>query len=234
MNTLYTSSSHPEPLPLTVRESSESLSHDLNDMSEELGTITRQFTQLHTEGRPHPLEAGRMLLQAKQLLGHGNFLTWLAQHFRLSAKSANRLMSVALLFQRLSPEPDAEALFMQLDNSALYELAAKSTPEEIQYYVLSLLRAGEAVTYSDIRLLKGQPQIRHLRDRAVVMRFMGLLEAFKIWFEKHHSELKTSFAELDEQARHELIHYADNLRTATKLLDTLLTQKAQDDLNLDP
>lgn len=206
----------PEPLKVPVTES-------WRDLSPELQAITLRFYQLQSDGKPHPVEAGKMLMQAKNLLGHGNFLGWLAEHFHLSAKSANRLMSVAQLFQQLNADADTEQLLLQLDNSALYELAAKSTPNDIQHYVLSLLRAGELVSYSDIRQLKGQPRIRQVRDLEVRQRFLGLLNAFKSWYDANQGELTNSLSRLDEQGRKELEHYAPCLADACALIDTILS-----------
>jgi Protein of unknown function (DUF3102) len=63
------------------------------------------------------LAIGRHLAEVKQLLGHGNWLSWLEQEFNWSEDTAERLIAVYKL-QR------------QIPFSGLYLLAAPSTPPE--------------------------------------------------------------------------------------------------------
>jgi hypothetical protein len=69
------------------------------------------------------IEVGQKLTQVKKKLGHGRFRDWLRSEFQWSVSAATRFMQVSEQFQ-----------FVNLSNldlapSALYELAAPSTPE---------------------------------------------------------------------------------------------------------
>lgn len=202
-------------------------------MPEELRNITHRFAQMHLEAQLNPLEAGRMLLQAKELLGHGHFLKWLNDYFSMSSKSANRLMSVALMFQRLSLPENAARLLLQLDASALYELAAKSTHKDVQTKVLSLLELGHTVTYSDIRLLKSQIRSSFRastsHNDSLMYRTMGLLESFNAWFERYRVHLLKHQQALDPMSRQELETAIFRLKEACMLLETILEQDGQQD-----
>ena len=74
------------------------------------------------------IEMGQHLIEVKAAIGHGNFLPWLEAEFGWSDRTAARLIRVAEKFDKLS----------NLDSvspSALYILAAPSTPDDV--------RAGE-------------------------------------------------------------------------------------------
>ena len=86
------------------------------------------------------IEIGQALIRQKAKLGHGNFLNWLAAEFGMSNPTASRFMNVAERFGSKSFS------VKDLDLTALYELAAPSTPEEVRSEVERRIAAGELVT----------------------------------------------------------------------------------------
>ena len=85
------------------------------------------------------IEVGRELIEQKRLLGHGNFLPWIEAEFGMSGVSASRFMNVAEQFGSKS------FTVKDLPPTALYALAAPSTPEPVRAEVLERAASGENV-----------------------------------------------------------------------------------------
>lgn len=96
------------------------------------------------------IEVGRELIEQKKQLGHGNFLPWIEAEFGMSADSAGRFINVAT---RLGTE---FRTVRNLAPTALYALAAPSTPEPVRTEVLERAAAGETVTAKQIAELKAK------------------------------------------------------------------------------
>ena len=71
------------------------------------------------------VEIGRRLIEAKALVGHGNWLPWLVREFRWTAETALRFMQVAEAVGK-----NNKLLDLDIGVSSLYLLAAPSTPPE--------------------------------------------------------------------------------------------------------
>jgi hypothetical protein len=96
------------------------------------------------------IEVGRELIEQKRALGHGNFLPWIAAEFGMSQSTATNWMQVANQY---------EGKFVNVANlsiSALYALAAPSTPPEVRAEVEERAANGEKVTAAEIEELKKQ------------------------------------------------------------------------------
>ena len=91
------------------------------------------------------ISIGQKLTEVKEQLGHGSFQNWLRTEFEWSEQTARQFMQVYRWSQTLK---NKNFVFSQLTTSALYLLAAPSTPPEARKQVLSLVEAGEKVTYS--------------------------------------------------------------------------------------
>lgn len=92
------------------------------------------------------IEIGQKLIEVKARLGHGNFRPWLKIEFDWSQDTAHNFMNVASKFGNF-PNLDGMA------PSALYLLAAPSTPEEARAEAVALAEQGEPITYSRAREL---------------------------------------------------------------------------------
>jgi len=117
-----------------------------------LDAETRRFVIERTE-RIHALarataasivEIGKHLTEVKAELEHGKFLEWIEREFAWSRFSADRFMNV---FERVK---SSNLQQMQIDVSALYLIAAPSTPEPVREEVISRA-AVERVTHSTVK-----------------------------------------------------------------------------------
>lgn len=109
------------------------------------------------------IQIGQKLKLVKQQLGHGHFRAWLESEFNWGAWTASKFMQVADRFEGTN--------FSGLDiaPSALYELAAPSTPEAARDEVLARAKAGESITYTTAKAVKQKyiPQTAKSQAEAV-------------------------------------------------------------------
>ncbi|MFB2876277.1 DUF3102 domain-containing protein [Floridanema aerugineum] len=87
------------------------------------------------------IEIGQKLILVKEKLAHGRFLDWIAAEFEWSYPTAARFMQVANSFRKT----------YQIDKfaaSALYVLAAPSTPASARSEAIARAEAGEPITYT--------------------------------------------------------------------------------------
>ncbi|MGF1478172.1 MAG: DUF3102 domain-containing protein [Cyanophyceae cyanobacterium] len=95
------------------------------------------------------VNVGQKLTEVKEQLGHGNFRNWLLAEFELSLSAATKFMQVYEQFKSVN--------FKNLDIavSALYLLAAPSTPPEARHKALARAHQGESITYSKAKTIVG-------------------------------------------------------------------------------
>jgi Protein of unknown function (DUF3102) len=96
------------------------------------------------------IEIGNALIRQQNKLPHGMFLPWIETEFDMSQAAAYRFMNVAKKFS------GKVISLITLNLEAIYELAAPSTPPEVQAEVERRVAAGELVNGADIRTLKAQ------------------------------------------------------------------------------
>lgn len=114
-----------------------------------LDTETRIVVQQRTEeikvlvrrSAQDIIDIGNKLIDVKARLGHGNFGPWLESEFGWTWKTATRFMDVAAKFDKLSNLENFGA-------SALYLLAAPSTPEPARVEAIERAQSGEAITHA--------------------------------------------------------------------------------------
>ena len=96
------------------------------------------------------VEIGKKLIEVKKRLKHGRFGIWLLTEFYWDERTARRFMSVA---ESLGHKSDilSKANFAP---SALYLLAAPSTPETARAEALARAEAGEAITVTVAKEIK--------------------------------------------------------------------------------
>lgn len=87
------------------------------------------------------IDIGQKLIEVKQQLGHGNFMKWLKSEFNWSISTATRFMQVGERFKFVN------LVNLELAASALYLLAAPSTPPLAREEALERATQGEAVSY---------------------------------------------------------------------------------------
>lgn len=94
------------------------------------------------------IEVGRELSEQQTSMGRGNFLNWIEAEFQMSQRSAYNFMGVHKEFG------GKVATVASLPPTALYALAAPSTPEPVRTEVLERAANGEKVTAKEIESLK--------------------------------------------------------------------------------
>ena len=92
-------------------------------------------------------KVGKKLAEVKQQLKHGQFRNWLKTEFNWSVSSATKFMQVSEQFKNVNFTD------FNFATSALYVLAAPSTPESAREHALQLASRGENITYSLAKLI---------------------------------------------------------------------------------
>ena len=93
------------------------------------------------------VEIGQKLIEVKEKLGHGRFLGWLQAEFAWTDETARRFMNVA---QEIGQIPQV----VDFAPSALYILAAPSTPKTAREEAIARAEAGEPITYTTAKEIK--------------------------------------------------------------------------------
>lgn len=112
------------------------------------------------------IEIGERLIDVKERLDYGHFGIWLRVEFDWDRRTAQRFMSVTAMLStcdNLSQVPKASLDNVSIAPSALYLLAAPSTPEEIRREVLERAYQGEAVTFSEVKRIIASQKKRKKR-----------------------------------------------------------------------
>lgn len=107
----------------------------IQNQTDEIKKLVRRTAQ-------NIIEIGQRLQEVKKELGHGNFGKWLEAEFNWSVATATKMMQVSQQFDAVN--------FTNLNfaPSALYILAAPSSPQKARTEALSRAKKGESITYS--------------------------------------------------------------------------------------
>lgn len=103
------------------------------------------------------IEIGKILIQVKVDIPHGQFLPWLDAEFGWSQQSASNFIRVAEHFGKL---PN----FSNFAPSALYALASNSVPDEIRDEFVAKADAGEKVTHKEVKARIATKDIERVRQ----------------------------------------------------------------------
>ena len=95
------------------------------------------------------IEIGKRLIAVKALLPHGAFIDWLEAEFGWHRATANRFIQVAQQFG----DKDLSQI-ATFDVSALYLLAAPSTPESVREEAVERASAGESITHEKAKAMR--------------------------------------------------------------------------------
>jgi hypothetical protein len=79
----------------------------------------------------HGLEAGRLLLEAKETVGHGNFTQWVEENFEGTPRHARRYMTLATAVEQNRIDPDEVSSLANAER-LLREQDAEQTPGEYE------------------------------------------------------------------------------------------------------
>lgn len=114
------------------------------DNREDVIARTEKIRILVIDWRLNILEIGKQLTEVQDILakpGKGSFVSWLAEEFGWSQRTAYNFIAV---YQRFGDF--ANFAKMKIDPSALYRLSAKSTPQEAYDKAIQLAKDGEIIS----------------------------------------------------------------------------------------
>lgn len=112
----------------------------------DVNKIAARILKLRQRTCEDMIEIGKLLIQAKGRLEHGEWGEWLRRQFAWSQDTAERFINVAEVFGETNSAP-----LRNLDASALYELARPSTPQEARDTVAGLIEDGTLPALADVR-----------------------------------------------------------------------------------
>ncbi len=90
-------------------------------------------------------EIGKILLDVKERLGHGNWMAWLDQEFGMSKSTAENIMRATREFHWQKNKVE------NISVAALYELSRRSAKKETVDEILRRSECGERIELSDVR-----------------------------------------------------------------------------------
>lgn len=111
---------------------------------------TVQIKKLAHRSAKDTIDIGKNLLKVKKSLNHGDFENWLKAEFSWGLWTARKFMKVAEHFSSVNFTD------LSIVTSALYILAAPSTPEKARIQALERASQGERITCSDAKKLVEQ------------------------------------------------------------------------------
>jgi hypothetical protein len=104
------------------------------------------------------IEIGRRLSEAKEIAGHGRWLPWLEREFGWSDETARKFMRAADVVG------DKFQQSWDLPVSALYLLAAPSTPDDVREQVVALTESGEQLSLEQIKQMVDDAKVKGQTD----------------------------------------------------------------------
>lgn len=129
----------------------QQLQFDYGSLDQETRAFVQErAVQIHNLARKSAtgiMEIGRYLAEVKTRLPHGKFLEWIEQEFAWKRQTAENFMAV---YERVKIPNFGN---LQIDVSALYLIAAPSTPEPVRQEAIRRAESGESVTHAGTRAL---------------------------------------------------------------------------------
>lgn len=115
------------------------------EVAEEARAVAARVRSRHQQQITAIIETGHDLTRMKANLGHGNFETWISAEFGMTIRTAQNYMSASSAFGGKSE------IISYLPPSAVYALAAPSTPDPVREMVIERLEAGERIDPLEVR-----------------------------------------------------------------------------------
>jgi hypothetical protein len=120
----------------------------------EINLLNEQVIQSRNQTLIYAARAGAKMLEAKQLVGHGNFLKWLEQNITITPEYATNYMKLAKEYSQLLNDNTTNQLPVGLNVTKA--IALITAPDDVKQTVMLSLENGETVTVADIKKLKQQ------------------------------------------------------------------------------
>ncbi|MGC0053687.1 DUF3102 domain-containing protein [Brucella pituitosa] len=131
--------------PVDVHFSYAALSRDDEVAAKEDAALIKTHMKSAAESI---IAVGLALKRQKERLPHGTFLPWIEAEFQMADQTARRFIHVA------DANSGKSNIMLNLNPTALYELAAPSTPQSVREQVEELIVDGQKVTVADVKRLK--------------------------------------------------------------------------------
>lgn len=164
------------------------------------------------------IDIGQKLTEVKEQLEHGTFQIWLRTEFEWSEQTARQFMQVYRWSETIE---NKNFVFSQLGTSALYLLAAPSTPPEARQEILNLVEIGEKITYTRAKVVVDRHKqtalvpVQEKQDKVKDIKILNTMA-------KTDSTLKPSLNQLFRLETEDLgcivrLYQADELESTTEL-----------------
>jgi hypothetical protein len=122
--------------------------HELDDESKFLAASANDIRKAGKRAIGEIILIGGKLTEVEEKVGRARWLQWLHTEFRgWSEMQAGRFMHV----HAMANSSSNNLLEMNIDISALYLVAAPSTPDEVRAEVLERAAAGERIKHGEVR-----------------------------------------------------------------------------------
>ena len=134
--------------------------------------LAAEINLLHEAAERHATQAvvyaarcGEKLCEAKEAIGHGEWLPWLDAHCRVKERQARKYMKLAReMPELLDPNRHSSADLPGINHA----IALLTADEEVKTEIQARLDAGESVTVREIEQLKRElKQVQTTRDQLV-------------------------------------------------------------------
>lgn len=106
------------------------------------------------------IETGERLHRVKQKLKHGEFMAWVENEIKCHYSTALHFMRVWETFG----EQKEQIADIGINVSVLYLLAAPSTPKELRTEIVEMAKAGNSVSFAEVKRLKKEHTERQSDD----------------------------------------------------------------------
>jgi Protein of unknown function (DUF3102) len=121
----------------------------------EINLLNEQVIQSRNQTLIYAARAGAKMIEAKKLVGNGNFINWLEKNITVTRQYATNYMKLAKDYPQLLNDQTAHQGALQyLDVTKA--IALITAPDDVKQTVMLRLENGETVTVADIKKLKQQ------------------------------------------------------------------------------
>jgi hypothetical protein len=166
----------------TVRETTF-----LPDDPNRIGLIIEEIYRRASNIKREMLEIGRLLTEAKEIVGHGNFKKWIEEIFDFSYQTANNLMNV---YRYCGGRPE---IITTVKASVLYQISAPKFPKDLREHLFEHSQSLEDIGNERMRKICEQykkkeigldsPEVKELfRDLEKEVELSRYEKALEDWF----------------------------------------------------
>jgi len=142
------------------------------------------------------LEAGNLLIEAKQRLAHGEYLPWVQQACGLKPKYAAQLVQAAKWASNVQHAGHLEGI---TDATTLFLLSADATPDDVRQWAMERCAAGKPPSRREVQERKRQA--RGQQGRNLIQQALSALkispEARSLASQAQHISTRQLLQELD-------------------------------------